>query len=145
MTRCTVSDNHAPDGNGSGGGIACIGRMTLTDCVIETNTATNSGGGLILSADPGALSSTLLGSTMVRGNTAGFGGGIYVNQGTLEIAETCGVTDNTAQANRGGGINNGGGAVILQGAAPAQIVIDNCVENCVGAVPGCDAAAGTCP
>ncbi len=139
LTRCTVSDNHAPDA--IAGGIDIVGTTTLTDCLIEGNDA-SVGGGIYLW---GGLT-TLAGSTEVRGNTASnLAGGIYVRfLGTLVIAETCRVTNNTAPAGKGGGIFNDGGTVTLQGADPSPIVVANCVENCAGNVPKC-AAGGTCP
>jgi hypothetical protein len=76
-------------------------------------------------------------------------GGIYVQfDGTLIIAETCRVTRNTAPSGNGGGILNGSGTVILQGADPSPIVVNNCQENCAGTlVPNCSTAspAGPCP
>ena len=45
MTRCTVRDNRAPD-SGVGGGIYTAGSTTLTDCLVEANSASGGGGGL---------------------------------------------------------------------------------------------------
>jgi hypothetical protein len=145
LTRCTVSNNHATGSAGHGGGIFSIGTATLTDCLIEANTADHIGGGIRQSSGP----LTLAGSTVVRGNRAeefpdSAGGGIFI-AGTLIIAETCRVTDNRAPAGRGGGIwENGGSAVTLEGADPSPIVVDNCVENCVGDVPKCATTPVSC-
>jgi predicted outer membrane repeat protein len=109
--------------------------------VVEGNEATGEGGGLFVTV----ARTTLLGTTLVRGNTADFGGGISVNAGTLVIAETCRVTENTASVNNGGGIRNDAGAVSLQGANPSPIVVNNCHENCVGVVAKCVAAPVSCP
>jgi parallel beta-helix repeat protein len=138
LTRCTVSENHAFQSHG--GGIATLGTMTLTDCLIERNDAVLGGG--ILCEGLHALA----GSTAVRGNVASGAGGIYVNGGTLTIAETCRVTENTAGlAGNGGGIFLSAGTVALEGADPSPIVVDNCHENCAGRpVPKC-APGGTCP
>ena len=122
MVRCTVSDN---EGDGGGAGIVTFGTTTLTDCLLEKNLAQGPGGGLWIRGG----TTTLLGSTQVRDNEATTtGGGISLTGGTLEIAETCRVTGNAAA--KGGGIYNGGGTVILQGAAPSPIVVNNCPNNC---------------
>jgi hypothetical protein len=149
MTRCTVSDNHAlntggPVPEGDGGGIFSLGTTTLTDCLIADNSANNVGGGIFHRFG----STELAGSTVVRGNSAFQGGGINVLEGTTTIGTNCRVTVNSAFPANGGGIRRAGGTVTLQGAHPSPIVVDNCHENCVGAVPGC-AAGGpvgrTCP
>ena len=65
--------------------------------------------------------------------------------GTLDIAETCRVTENTSPSNQGGGIRSVASAVILRGANPSPIVVNNCHENCTGDVPKCAAAPVSCP
>lgn len=143
MLRCTISDNHATgteENVGAGGGIYTNGPTTLTDCLIEGNSA-RIGGGLY------ATGTTILaGSTEVRENTATRGGGI-LNIGTLQIAESCRVRHNTAAAiGDGGGIfNDATGAVTLDGASPSPIVVDNCRDNCVGTVAKCAATPVSCP
>ena len=114
MVRCTIRDNHATAAEGSGGGIRTSGTTTLTDCLIEGNTAVNQGGGLYIASGL----TILAGTTEVRGNTANRGGGI-LNIGALQIADTCRVTHNTAAAfGDGGGIfNDNLGSVTLDGAA----------------------------
>jgi hypothetical protein len=145
MTRCTVRDNHATDANLSdGGGIYAGGSTTLTDCLVEDNRAARDGGGLFV-IYPGAV--TLAGSTQVHDNAANFGGGIHIESGTLTIAETCRVTENTASAaGNGGGIYNSGGMVTLQGADPSPIVVNNCHENCapLDSVAKCAATPVSC-
>jgi Right handed beta helix region len=144
MLRCTVRDNHATGSSASGGGIYTIGTTTLTDCLVEDNRAGVDGGGLFVSINAGTC--TLAGSTQVRDNAATFGGGISLQLGTLVIAETCRVTENTAPPGQGGGIYNvPGNTVTLQGADPASIVVNNCRENCVGSVPSCAATPVSCP
>jgi hypothetical protein len=147
MTRCTVRDNRATSltGIGTGGGIYAAGTTTLTDCLIEANHAANSGGGLFVIGG----TTTLRGTTQVRANAAGLGGGIAVATGTnaagtLVIAETCRVTQNTAGEGFGGGIRRFAGTVTLQGTNPSPIVVNNCHENCVGAVPKCAATPVSC-
>jgi hypothetical protein len=142
LTRCTISNNRSDRSmsGGYGGGISAQGSVTLTDCVVERNSASSGGGGL--DAEMGTM--TLAGSTIVRDNFAPVGGGIFAYFGLVEIAETCRVTENRAFAGNGGGILNVFGGVTLQGANPSPIVVDNCVENCSGDVPRC-AAGGSCP
>jgi hypothetical protein len=136
MTRCTVRDNEAI---AAGGGIVANGNATLTDCLVEANSADNGGG--IVTGGPTALA----GSTQVRGNAAEFGGGILVVVSSLIIAETCRVTENTADAGQGGGIAKFGfGLVTLQGADPSPIVVNNCHENCGGLVAKCAATPVSC-
>jgi predicted outer membrane repeat protein len=141
MTRCTVSDNRGIYGAGI---FVQSGTVTLTDCLIEGNSAGQYGGGIYT----GGVHTRLAGSTVVRGNAAGAGGGIYVDGGEVEIAPTCRVTDNTATGGvgYGGGIYLNGGTVTLQGADPSPIVVANCVENCAGTVAVAKCAAGrSCP
>jgi len=149
MTRCTVRDNHVTGNSSFGGGIFTFGTVTLTDCRIENNSADRNGGGFYM----GSGTTTLVGATTVQGNHADTnpssgGGGIFVNAGTLRIAESCRVTRNTATTGRGGGIRNAAGGMILQGANPSPIVVDNCPENCapLGAgVPNCAPTPVSCP
>jgi len=145
MTRCTVANNRVTGGGHNAGGIFLFtGSLTLTDCVVEDNTAGVAGGGILIETG----SATLNGTTQVKDNTAPLGGGIFAEGGgTLTIAASCRVTNNTATtANGGGGINNGGATVILQGATPSPIVVNNCHDNCGGrgAVPKCAAAPISC-
>jgi hypothetical protein len=153
MTRCAVRDNHAIGMGGQfpagqGGGMFLVGTTTLTDCLIEDNRATVEGGGLWIGSGAPQPAAILTGSTKVRDNAAEFGAGIVV-YGTLTIAETCRVTENTASApGNGGGIYSfGAAAVTLQGTAgtTSPIVVDNCHENCVGNVPLCAATPVSCP
>lgn len=130
MTRCTFSDNHVAGNPALGGGISTTVATTLTDCLVEDNSADAFGGGLYVAGG----TTTLAGTTQVRGNAAAFGGGIFVDAGALIAAESCQVTENTAAAPaNGGGIYNDGGTVTLQGANPSPIVLDNCHENCAPA------------
>ena len=75
LVRCTISDN---DG-GSGGGINANThvQMTLTNCVIENNSALF-GGGLALSGgnEENQITSVIIDSTRIAGNTSTRGGGI---------------------------------------------------------------------
>src|SRR5215213_7679309 len=144
MTRCTVRANHST-GIAAGVGIATTGTTTLTDCLVEENTGGSAGVGMYVPSG----TTTLAGNTQVRGNhlessfTAA-GGGINVGGGTLIVAETCRVTQNTATEGQGGGIFRSGGTVTLQGPTPSPIVVDNCHENCVGTVTKCALTPVSC-
>ena len=151
MTRCTVRDNHStpgPANNGFGGGVFAQGTTTLTDCLIEANSAGDSGGGAFVNVG----ATTLSGTTQVQGNRADTfpfsgGGGIAVNSaGTLIVSDTCRVTQNTAATGGGGGILNrdGTATITLQGQDPSPIVVNNCHENCAGGVPKCAATPVSC-
>jgi hypothetical protein len=78
-----------------GGGVLNYGRLTVTDSIIQGNTAKFLGGGIY---NVGTLD--VLGST-ISGNTAGYGGGFY-NYGTTTV-KACTITKNAA-TNGGGGI-----------------------------------------
>lgn len=101
----------------NGGGIENAGTLTVTDSIIEDNTAVNVGGGI-----HNWISGTLLvnGTTRVQRNTAAFGGGIF-NAGFTQADGASGsatisgagvvIDDNTA-TDDGGGIYNQGGLTI---------------------------------
>lgn len=126
MTRCTVSGNRTAN-PGHGGGIDNQGTLTLTDCLVENNSAAGSGGGIDCGRE-----TILTGSTQVRGNTAGdLGGGINVRSGSsLTIGADCRVTENTADDGQGGGIfRDTSSSVTLES---DLIVTDNFGGNCAG-------------
>jgi predicted outer membrane repeat protein len=77
-----------------GGGVLNYGRLTVTDSIVQGNTAKFLGGGIY---NVGTLN--VLGST-ISGNTAGYGGGFY-NYGTTTVQSST-ITKNAA-------INGGGG------------------------------------
>jgi predicted outer membrane repeat protein len=133
MTECTVAGNRC-GGNADACGVR-VGqnrRLEMLRCTISDNHHTQGGGGIF------SFGFTTLTDCRVENNSATErGGGILVTGGTLDISETCRVTQNTAAPGTGGGIRNAGGTVTLQGANPTQIVVNNCHENCVGTVPGC--------
>ena len=81
----------------------------------------------------------------MRGNEAGHGGGIFIDDAMLVIAESCRVTENEAAAvGNGGGILTTMGTVTLQGVHPSPIVVNNCHENCEGTVTGCASMPVSC-
>jgi predicted outer membrane repeat protein len=134
MTRCTVRENYAP--NATGGGIYALGPVTLTDCLIEDNEA-SSGGGLAAIVE----TTTLAGSTRVRGNNATNDGGGILASSAVTVSATSRVTGNTAGAvGDGGGIYSPGATVTL---APGSLVCGNAPDQCVGfSNPACQT---TCP
>jgi parallel beta-helix repeat protein len=86
MNNLTVTNGN---GTGDGGGILSNGALTLTNCTISGNTASNRGGGLfVLNA-----SATLTGCT-INGNTStNFGAGAF--QSTSVTLTNCTVSGNT--------------------------------------------------
>jgi len=95
-------------GTGNGGGLYVSGgALTLTNDTIATNTA---GAGLGGSGGPGGKAGTgaLTGGVGTAGNPGdSFGGGLYVNGGTINI------DNSTVALNIQSGIGSGGGAVVL--------------------------------
>ncbi|MFT4037497.1 MAG: right-handed parallel beta-helix repeat-containing protein [Thermomicrobiales bacterium] len=146
MTGCTISNNRAtnPDTTANYGGVAVNSVATFTDCHFLNNHADVFGGGLVVGD---TATATLDGASVVQGNSAATAGGVGVGAGALTVGPGVRITQNTADAGKGGGIYSlMGGNVTLQGAAPSPIVTDNCHENCAtnsGTIAGC-AAGGTC-
>ncbi len=107
LDRCTFSDNTAystnPDDPGDGGGLFInASRLAITDCVFTAN-STGGGAGGFYAVD---LDESLLERCEVRGNTARWGGGIYL-ENTRTGLNDCLIEDNTA--------SSGGGALIGRG------------------------------
>lgn len=128
MVDCVVVDNGASDG---GGIFNSDGALTLEGCEVLENTATGNGGGIYT-----ALGSITLDASHVRGiNTANLGGGIYSDGGEVTLRDTSSVTDNDAVANpppaegSGGGIFNSGGTVLIEAGSDVTL---NRPDNCVG-------------
>jgi parallel beta-helix repeat protein len=91
----------------SGGGLSDLfGSVSLTNCTISGNSASNKGGGLYVGASfpRGSLSLT---NCTVHGNSAANGGGLYDVYGPTTLTN-CTVSGNSAGAG-GGGLFNGGG------------------------------------
>ena len=106
-TNGSVSRNMSK--NGSGGGIYAndaettlkIDEGTLR---IENNTASENGGGIYSNGKKTTITGvTIGGNEEANGNNAVNGGGIYVNEGTLECYNGA-VVNNKATAGHGGGI-----------------------------------------
>jgi len=114
-----IEDNEATEG--SGGVIAYAGSaghsLTITDSIIRDNIGTGSGtgGGVGASANDLTISDSI-----ISGNTAGTGGGIYFNGDGNDLSVTDSfVTGNTALG--------GGGGISMYRADGASNTITNCL------------------
>ena len=95
--------------NGSGGGIASAGTLTLTNVIVTGNSASDTarGGGLYVFGGSVAMN-----FSSIHGNSAVTdGGGIYIASGTVTLAHSA-VGGNNASG-IGGGIVNSGGVLLL--------------------------------
>lgn len=126
---------------GSGGGIYLYlsGSLTVSNCPVDSNTAsTGWGGGIYCGDSPGFL--YLEGPSSVNGNTAAqSGGGIYSdNCGDMEVF-SCAVDGNTASSGSGGGIYTAGsGYTAIYGASPT--VSNNTASQSGGGIYSEDSA-----
>lgn len=135
----SVSDNTATGGGfvpGNGGGISNIsGTVRAFGVTISGNTAgvrfnssNDKGGGIFNAGIPGGIVD--LDDTIIAGNTATSGGGIYNLFGSMTTNGSTFVTDNTAESafDSGGGIfdNTSGGLTGLWSAS------GNSPNDCVG-------------
>jgi len=133
LTRVRVRDSRA----GAGGGIANFGTLSLDECLLDNNMATDFGGGMVNTGFLTLLRSTLAGngtnnlpggglydggtttisdSTLWHNSTGMQGGGVACVGCTLTITNST-LVDNTAST-MGGGLANGdetqGGSVTLR-------------------------------
>ncbi len=109
LANCTISNNVAT--NWSGGGIHNVGMLTMTDCTVSGNSAGNNGGGIV---NYGPLTVT---SSTFSGNSATTGGGIYNysdNDGYYGAAVVSNSTfSGNSAVDMGGGLyNTGDGATM---------------------------------
>ena len=80
MTGGAIAKNEATGSTGSGGGIWSAGTVTLSgDCIVESNIAQDSGGGVYLSG--GSL--TVDGNASIASNKASFGGELFASNGSV--------------------------------------------------------------
>jgi hypothetical protein len=110
LTGVTIKDglwNAATDASGSsgGGGIDNFGTLTVTNCMIENNSATSGNGDNGGGIDNEATGIMTVDGSTVEGNSAGFGGGIF--NGGVMIATGSSLASNAA-GSQGGGIGNSG-------------------------------------
>ena len=81
-----------------GGGIDCAGACAITHSVIQDNSATSTGGGVLFNHN----SAKTMSHTIVANNAAdGSGGGIYANLGTLTITNVT-ISGNSSGLSGGG-------------------------------------------
>ncbi|MDA1049213.1 MAG: S8 family serine peptidase [Planctomycetota bacterium] len=94
-----------------GGGILNSGALTLTNIVVDGNTATDEGGG-IYNGDDAVL--TVTSSTISNNSATDHGGGIFTQGGTtVQIADST-ISNNQALSGLGGGVFNNGGDVTIR-------------------------------
>ncbi len=126
IRKSLFSGNMATLSSGGGGG--GVGTVLIEDSAFVDNTSALHGGALAL--DDGELT---LRDTLVVGNRAEVsGGGLYLAQGTINLDRAT-VVGNRAIFGQGGGIRNGGGAVLIE----RSILLDNQAPqdpDCSGAV-----------
>ncbi|MFI2712416.1 hypothetical protein ACH495_20045, partial [Micromonospora sp. NPDC018662] len=162
LDKVVIANNHA---DGDGGGIVVTGgkhwgypntkdegSTTIADSVIVDNTANRFGGGIyngewLVKIEDGFLTrdhdeddnaALTLRNTVVKGNTALNGGGIFNNKATITLTKTH-VTKNTAtdagKLHRvAGGILNNEGRVKLD---DESLISDNDPTNCANTVKDC--------
>jgi hypothetical protein len=108
LTNCTLSGNSAT--NAFGGGIDNEGTLTLNNCTLLGNSVTGYGG---FGGGIGNDGTLTLNQCTLSGNSAGSNGGGIENDGTLALNQ-CTLSGNSAAA--GGGIDNdyGGTATLNQ-------------------------------
>ncbi len=122
LNNCTVSNNRSSfnnttSNNSNGGGIYINGgNLTATNSTISDNATgtvlTQYGGGIYIN---GASAAATLTNVILTGNTASFsGGGIYKNDGTLNITNS-NISNNTSSTNDGGGIYSFFGTTMISG------------------------------
>lgn len=126
IRKSLFSGNMATLSSGGGGG--GVGTVLIEDSAFVDNTSALHGGALAL--DDGELT---LRDTLVAGNRAEVsGGGLYLAQGTIHLDRAT-VVGNRATFGQGGGIRNGGGAVLIE----RSFLLDNQAPqdpDCSGAV-----------
>lgn len=104
LTRLTITGGRISGmgAAGSGGGIYKLGLLSLTDCRVDENFASQLGSGIFNHYAEAALNLT---NCSVSGNT-GAGGGIYTRYGTV-VATGC-----TISGNSGSGVTNAGSVTL---------------------------------
>ena len=101
----------------AGGAILSFETLTVSDCIIEGNTAADYGGGILAYAFAGGT--TTIQSSTISGNTAGSnGGGIWAQSYGATVIENSVISGNTASGDSGGGVYarvGYGGTLTIQG------------------------------
>ncbi len=115
----------------NGGGIANHGNMTITNGIIRQNTASTAGGAIFHGSNskPGFEASLTLHGVSIEDNTAQkYGGGIYLNNGSINLQGKTTISKNGAQKN-GGGLFYSNGDLLVQDSVIVQANISNKKEN----------------
>lgn len=117
FTSCTLSQNTSNGEEGWGGAAYVAGTLTLNDCDVTENEATNKGsaGGLFVDAD-GALTLT---ESAIDKNEATTAGGVWNNGGAITM-ESGSISGNTAD--EAGGVANVAGTFDMNGGSIANNV-----------------------
>ena len=122
VTGTTFSGNTA---HVSGGAIGSSGTLTLINSTITGNAASTVRGGGIYNTQGAALTLT---NTTLTGNTANtFGGGIYINSGTVTLANSivAGNTSSGSYADVDGNYSDHGGNVASNNAGATSTITPN--------------------
>ena len=120
LTGGMISSNSAHFG---GGAYSYGGDNLLVDTLIDGNTATDSGGGVRVISSGGSTATLDVSGTSITGNTAPYGGGIFLESSTATLGSGASVSLNEAD-HHGGGVflYNGGsltGGTISENTAPS--------------------------
>lgn len=97
--NCTITENTTRMGDG--GGVACWGKATFTNCIIAGNSANDDGGG---AACYGSQPVTFVNCTITANKALWDGGGLYCSGNST--LSNCTITGNSAGRN-GGGVSGG--------------------------------------
>jgi PKD repeat protein len=105
LNSLTITNGYSTN---NGGGIYNGGTLTLTNCILSGNGATNGGVAVSVGGAGGGIfnfeGTLTLNQCTLSGNSATWGGGIYIFRGTFTLNQ-CTLSGNSA-TNGGGGINN---------------------------------------
>jgi hypothetical protein len=149
LDRVEVTDNAVPSGFGLGAiAVAPRSSLLLKESRVANNLNFAFGGGI----NTGNEATVTLEASRIEGNSAGFGGGIWINDsGTVNLDDDSIVTENHAQnpsRGAGGGIYNKGR---VNGATPGNVTGNTrgnppLPDNCANAprIPGSGFGTG-CP
>ena len=120
LTRSRVSDNRSSGTQGRGAGIFIggTGPLNIVDSVVSNNVANCCGGGVWVS------SFSTITDSVITGNTADLGGGIYYNTGVQTDIVGSTISNNVA--------NNGGGAGMYLQAASLSVYESTISHNSGG-------------
>jgi hypothetical protein len=128
LTDCTLTKNTATD---DGGAILNRGTLTLRRCTLTGNTA--GGGGGALYAD--GFGSITIRDSRISGNTAGGGGGgLYLSNSGPTLLTNTAITDN-----RSTGAGQGGGGLVARSGADVTLQQVTLAQN---QATGANAAGG---